>query len=312
MACLGLVFLWCFFRFNQRVSSLKHIPGPPPVLFLGNGLHFIGKSPEDIVKLTMRFGKQYGSIFKIFLGSQVDIVLSDPKDVEALLSSHTLIEKADEYDFLTNWLGTGLLISTGQKWHSRRKVLTPAFHFQILEQFIEVFDKQSSIFVSNLIKFKDQDVDVLPFVALCALDVICETSMGVDINAQTNSESDYVKAVKVLSNIVSERHFNFLLRSNWIFRISPSYFKQQTHLKILHGFTDAVIIARREEITKSRYTTYCNKSSDNDVGAKKKMALLDVLLQSTIDGKPLSNMDIREEVDTFMFEGWSKAPFNAN
>ena len=34
------------------------------------------------------------------------------------------------------------------------------------------------------------------------------------------------------------------------------------------------------------------------------MALLDVLLQATTpDSKPLSNEDIREEVETFMFEG---------
>lgn len=40
----------------------------------------------------------------------------------------------------------------------------------------------------------------------------------------------------------------------------------------------------------------------NDGNTTKK-ALLDILLQSiTVDGKSLSNEDIREEVDTFMFE----------
>lgn len=79
--------------------------------------------------------------------------------------------------------------------------------------------------------------------------------------------------------------------------------RQTKVLKILHGFTDSVIVARRAELTNKPKVIKDEDSVDDDVGAKKKLALLDVLLQSTIDGRPLSNLDIREEVDTFMFEG---------
>jgi len=78
--------------------------------------------------------------------------------------------------------------------------------------------------------------------------------------------------------------------------------RQKKILKILHDFTDSVIIKRRNELSKAQNNPAAEEEDDG-IGAKKKMALLDVLLQSTIDGQPLSNMDIREEVDTFMFEG---------
>jgi cytochrome P450 family 4 len=67
----------------------------------------------------------------------------------------------------------------------------------------------------------------------------------------------------------------------------------------MHGFTDSVIKTRREELLKKRSL----EVTDENEEGKKKMAFLDILLQSTINGQPLTNMDIREEVDTFMFEG---------
>lgn len=97
--------------------------------------------------------------------------------------------------------------------------------------------------------------------------------------------------------------FSPFLRIEFLFKLSSAGRRQKEVLKILHDFTDSVIVARRAELT-NKTKSFENETNDDDnVGAKKKLALLDVLLQSTIDGQPLSNLDIREEVDTFMFEG---------
>lgn len=72
------------------------------------------------------------------------------------------------------WLGTGLLTSTDQKWLSRRKIITPAFHFNILQDFVEIFDLQSSILKEKLKKFEScGEFNVIPLTEFMALDVVC-------------------------------------------------------------------------------------------------------------------------------------------
>lgn len=87
-----------------------------------------------------------------------------------MLSSSKFIEKSEEYKFVKPWLNEGLLLSKGTKWFQRRKILTPGFHFKILEQFVEIFDRQSSVLVESLTNYGQNDeVEMFPLVTLCAV-----------------------------------------------------------------------------------------------------------------------------------------------
>jgi len=68
-----------------------------------------------------------------------DYFIIKAKDAEKVLSSSKHLEKGLIYDLLHPFLKTGLLTSAGEKWHQRRRMLTPAFHFNILREFCEIF-----------------------------------------------------------------------------------------------------------------------------------------------------------------------------
>nr|CAD7194207.1 unnamed protein product [Timema douglasi] len=145
----------------------------------------------------LRLRKQYGSIFRLWLGPQLFILLTKPKHIEVILSSNKLLDKGSNYQFLDKWLGTGLLTSTGSKWRNHRRIITPTFHFKILEDFLEVFNTNCRKMVDKLRKeVGGLEFDIHSYVTLCTLDIICETAMGISINAQDGGSADFVEATK--------------------------------------------------------------------------------------------------------------------
>lgn len=102
-----------------------------------------------------------------------------------------------------------------------------------------------------------------------------------------------------ISHVIHLRMFDIWYRTDFFFQFSKIAENQRSAVKILHDFTDKVINDRRAELIDHAVK---NDFTDQEFGIKRKKAFLDVLLEATIDGEPLSDLDIREEVDTFMFE----------
>ncbi|XP_065366482.1 probable cytochrome P450 4d14 [Calliphora vicina] len=300
-----------YFNKKHREELLRNagIRGPKTVPLVGNALLAIGNSTSQVFDFLKQLTDEYGKVARMWFFGECVLMVQDAKYFESILSSQQVIRKNALYDLLTCWLGDGLLLSSGSKWHGRRKIITPTYHFKILEQFVEIFDQQSFVMVERLQQQADGKtaLNMFPIVCLTALDIIAETAMGVKINAQKNPNFPYAKAVTDVADIIATRFMIPAQRFETLFRLLNyrKYRQMKESIEIMHNFTDKVITERREALEKSIAdgTFVAMNNECNDLGVKKRMAFLDVLLQSTVAGKPLTNEDIREEVDTFMFEG---------
>ncbi|KAF5277798.1 hypothetical protein FQR65_LT03778 [Abscondita terminalis] len=299
LAFVIVLTIWWYIIYFKYQRYLGKFPGRYVLPIVGS-LHHIRLGKNLLPSITkVATSDNYKQPERFMIGFYPGLATADAKTTEFLLGSKTILKKSLEYKYFDSWLGSGLLTSDGPKWKKHRKLLTPAFHFQILEQFIQVFENQSNILIKKLEDHINAEVDVFPYMTLHALDVICEATMNSPINAQLNPNSDFVKSVKDMCNIFIRR-FTGIKMFNIVYMFSKDYHKEKTALNVLHGLSNAVIKTRREELQTQKLG---NLSDENHLGTKKRVAFLDVLLTSTVDGVFLTNEEIRDEVNTFMFAG---------
>ena len=55
------------------------------------------------------------------------------------------------YSFLRPWLGDGLLVSGGKHWARNRRLLTPAFHFDILKPYMKINNSCAEILLVTIL-----------------------------------------------------------------------------------------------------------------------------------------------------------------
>ncbi|XP_055547607.1 cytochrome P450 4d2-like [Wyeomyia smithii] len=288
---------------QRKLPTFRSVPSVP--IFGNAHLYRPDVTPPGLFKTLTSFHRRFGNdlIAQSFL-NKPGLQVTSATIVEQVINAKT-IRKSLIYDFVKPWLNEGLITAVGKKWAQRRKIITPAFHFKMLEEFLAIFNEKAELFVSKLNRHLNKgDFNIYEHVSLCTLDIISESAMGVKINALDDPDSPYVKAVKQMSNIIFMRLFSLFREFKIVFHLSKAVHRQKSALAVLHGFTDTVIRERKAQLENdyARESTL-QQLEETDIYGKRKMTLLELLLNISVNNQPLSNSDIREEVDTFMFAG---------
>uniref|UniRef100_A0A2K5EGK0 Cytochrome P450 family 4 subfamily V member 2 n=1 Tax=Aotus nancymaae TaxID=37293 RepID=A0A2K5EGK0_AOTNA len=274
--------------YAQKWRQMRRIPTVARAYpLLGHAL-LMKRDGREFFQQIIQYTEEYRHIplLKLWVGPVPMVALYNAENVEVILTSSKQIDKSSMYKFLEPWLGLGLLTSTGNKWRSRRKMLTPTFHFTILEGFLDIMNEQANILVKKLEKHVNQEAfNCFFYITLCALDIICETAMGKNIGAQSNDDSEYVRAVYRMSEMIFHRiKMPWLWLDLWYLMFKEGW-EHKKSLKILHTFTNDRLIGRSSAHSKN-----------------KRRAFLDLLLSVTDDeGNRLTSHAL---VHVFFFDGW--------
>lgn len=335
----AIILYYVYWKLSRRhlLQLAERIPGPKGYPIIGNALEFTGKSP-DIFSTVYRHSFDYGGIVKMWIGPKLLIFLVDPRDVEVILSSPVYIDKSNEYRFFKPWLGEGLLISTGNKWRAHRKLIAPTFHLNVLKSFMDLFNTNSKSVVEKLRLEKNNTFDCHDYMSEATVEILLETAMGVSKSTQDKSGFEYAMAVMKMCDILHLRHTKIWLRPDWLFNLSKYGRKQEKLLEIIHGLTRKVIKKKKSDYANgirgssvdipdkttitlptqdSQITSTIEGLSfgqsaglkddldveDNDVGEKKRVAFLDLMIEASQNGVVITDEEIKEQVDTIMFEG---------
>lgn len=87
----------------------------------------------------------------------------------------------------------------GDQWSRHRKMITPSFHFGVLEEFGHVMSEKMCTFNECLeaarLENPGKPLNIFDFAIRCALDTICETAMGTNVDMQRNINHPYSVAI---------------------------------------------------------------------------------------------------------------------
>lgn len=115
---------------------------------------------------------KYGPLIRIWVSMIPIFVPIEPEHVQLVLSSQKHTDKIFVYRFLHNFLGKGLITSSGKEWSQHRKYLQPSFHMGILEKFIETFADASQGFLNRIEKRCNVPTNITEMVNDCILDIL--------------------------------------------------------------------------------------------------------------------------------------------
>ena len=189
--------LWNYYRLCKH---FRQVPGWPTHWLYGN-LHQKGKADYYNKKCPWVMERGYRVSREWFGPFLVAEIIHHPEIWKQLVKTPKSLEI---YEMFNPWLSQGLLLASGKHWARNRRLLTGAFHFDILKPYIQVYNECTDILINKWMGHVTSGEPVLVYktISQLTLDILPRCSFSYNSHCQEQEVSPYIKAVMCLSESI--------------------------------------------------------------------------------------------------------------
>ncbi|XP_075970993.1 uncharacterized protein LOC142973239 [Anticarsia gemmatalis] len=282
---------------SRQFASANHIALP----FVGHAYIFLG-SDEDRMNEFQKLGREAianDGVVTLWQGPRLYLVIADPVNAEFILKN--CLEKDDTMKCLRMLTGNGSVFAPVNIWRPRRKVLAPTFSPKNLMQFTEIFSRQSIIMVDQLKAAAGRgDFSIWKYITTYSMDSVCESTLGVKVNAQKQSEQPFLKSFEVSTQLDSARLCQPWLHSEAVYKMTPAYKKHNKSRNIICEFIDQIIKSKRLSMKEEKETM---PESDHNIKRESLRTFLEMLIESSGGERGYSDIELQEETLVLVIAG---------
>ncbi|XP_049631137.1 cytochrome P450 4A11-like [Suncus etruscus] len=300
VSLLGLVLLLIkavqlYLHRQWLLKAVQQFPSPPSHWFFGHSKEF--SEEKELSQMLKRIEKFPCASPRWLWGTRLQFIIYDPDYMKVILGRSDP-KSTIPYRFLAPWIGYGLLLLNGQTWFQHRRMLTPAFHYDILKPYVGITADSVRVMLDKWAKFHESDpIEIIESISLMTLDTIMKCAFSHSSSIQTDRKSQsYTQAIEKLKGFFYSRARNAFHQNDFLYSLSFNGSSNSKVCEVAHEHTDHVIQQRKMQLQ--------NEGELEKIKKKRHLDFLDILLfAKTEKGSSLSDKDLRAEVDTFMFEG---------
>ncbi|KAL4239783.1 Cytochrome P450 3A4 [Mactra antiquata] len=289
---------YTYLRWHFSIFERLNIPGPKPNYFIGN-LGTILRLGQ--LQAMLSWGKQYGRVFGYFEGWTPVISVSDPEILKEILVKDFNNFRSRKPFPLAPRKALGLFLENGDQWKKSRTSLTPAFSSGKLRQMFGTINDSVNHLVDNTETKCDEgkSCDVYDLYQCLTLDVIGRCAFGLQTNAQTDKDDEFLHNIRVLFDGLSKTFIQPLVMILPFFSYFVFFLK---NIVFLFGMNPVVWLRNQmKAVVKIR------KQLGNDNAA---IDLVQLMIFPNADGKyrkdvrTMSEQEIIAQSMTFLLAGY--------